>query len=255
MAAPKWDAGLYDTKHAFVWEKAKGVVDLLAAKSGERILDLGCGTGTLTAEIASRGAEVIGVDRSDEMIDEARKKFPAIRFEVGDARELNFSQEFDAVFSNAALHWIPEAERVVQGIAEALRPGGRFIAEFGGKGNVHKVVTALESALAYLGIPIQSVNPWYYPSIAEYAALLERHGLETVEAALFERPTKLEDHARGLETWIIMFCGTFLERVPPAQHSAFLHAVEENARPALWKTDHWELDYRRLRIAANKRAS
>ena len=252
MAAGKWNAGLYDAKHAFVWEKAKGVVDLLAAKSGERILDLGCGTGALTAEIAACGAHVIGADRSAEMIEEARKKFPAIQFEVCDARALPFSDEFDAVFSNAALHWIPEAERVIQGVARALRPGGRFVAEFGGEGNVQHVVAAIETALTECGIPSNGANPWYYPSVAEYASLLEKHGLEVREAALFERPTKLEDGDRGLELWITMFGETFLQRVPPNARDNVLRAVERVARPTLWKADHWELDYRRLRIAACK---
>jgi len=255
MAAGKWNAGLYDAKHAFVWEKAKGVVDLLAAKSGERILDLGCGTGALTAEIAACGAHVIGVDRSAEMIEEARKKFPAIQFEVCDARALPFSKEFDAVFSNAALHWIPEAERVIQGVARALKPGGRLVAEFGGKGNVQHVVAAIETALAECGISSDGTNPWYYPSVAEYASLLEKHGLEVREAALFERPTKLEDGERGLELWITMFGETFLQRIPPDARDNVLRAVERAARPTLWMADHWELDYRRLRIAACKAAA
>jgi trans-aconitate methyltransferase len=255
MAAGKWNAGLYDAKHAFVWEKAKGAVELLAAKSGERILDLGCGTGMLTAEIAACGAHVVGVDRSAEMIDEARKKFPAIQFEVCDARALPFSDEFDAVFSNAALHWIPEAELVIQGVACALKPGGRFVAEFGGKGNVQHVVISIETALAEFGISTDGANPWYYPSVAEYASLLEKHSLEVREAALFERPTKLEDGERGLELWITMFGETFLQRVPPNQRNNFLRAVERAARSTLWKGDHWELDYRRLRIAAWKAAA
>lgn len=255
MTTAKWDAGLYDAKHAFVWEKAKGVVDLLAAKPGERILDLGCGTGTLTAEIAASGAQVVGVDRSPEMIEEARKKFPDLRFEVCDARSLKFFAEFDAVFSNAALHWIPEAASVVEGVARALKPGGRFVAEFGGKGNVQNVMSALEAALKQLGIPTDGANVWYYPSIAEYATLLERHHLEVREAVLFERPTKLEDGERGLATWITMFCGSYLERVPESKRDEFVRAAENAARPTLWKSDHWELDYRRLRIAATKTRS
>src|SRR6266478_7386422 len=236
MAAGKWNAGLYDAKHAFVWEKAKGVVDLLAAKSGERILDLGCGTGALTAEIAACGAHVIGADRSAEMIEQARKKFPAIQFEVCDARVLPFSNEFDAVFSNAALHWIPEAERVIQGVARALKPGGRFVAEFGGKGNVRNVLAAIETVFADLGISANGANPWFNPSVAEYASLLEKHHLEVREAALFERPTKLEDGEHGLEVWLTMFGGTFLGRVPLNRSREFLRAVERAARQTLWKT-------------------
>jgi trans-aconitate methyltransferase len=255
MAAPRWDAGLYDSKHAFVSQNAKGLVDLLAAKPSERVLDLGCGTGTLTAEIAASGAQIVGVDRSREMIEEARKKFPELHFEVCDARSLTFSEEFDAVFSNAALHWIPEAARVVEGVSRALKPGGKFVAEFGGKGNVQNVVAALEAALAQLGIPTGGANPWYYPSISEYASLLESHGLEVREAVLFERPTKLEDGERGLTNWITMFGESFLRRVPDTKRNDFLHTAENAARAVLWKSDHWELDYRRLRIAAYKTGS
>jgi trans-aconitate methyltransferase len=253
MAASQWNASLYDTKHAFVSEKAKGLVNLLAAHPGEHILDLGCGTGTLTAEIAARGATVVGIDRSPEMIEQARRKFTTIRFEVCDARELRFSQEFDAVFSNAALHWIPEAEPVVRGVAAALRPDGRFVAEFGGKGNVRHVVAALESALRSLGISSGGVAPWYYPGIAEYSAILERHGLEVVEAALFDRPTELEDGQQGLANWLSMFCESFLNQVPEVNQPDYIRRVEDLSRPLLWKSDHWELDYRRLRIQAVKR--
>ena len=252
MSIGKWDAALYDAKHGFVSAKAKDLLEQLAPQPGERILDLGCGTGTLSSQIAASGAEVTGVDRSPEMIDEARKKFPQLRFEICDARSLPFSAEFDAVFSNAALHWIPEAESVIEGASRALKPKGRFIAEFGGKGNVRTVVASLESALTSLGISPAGANPWYYPSVAEYASLLERHGLEAYEAALFERPTKLEDGERGLEMWVKMFCGSFLERVPEHQRHSFVRLAEESVRPTLWKGDHWELDYRRLRITARK---
>jgi len=125
----QWNAVQYDAKHAFVYEKARGLVGVLAPEAGERILDLGCGTGALTAEIAERGAETLGVDRSEEMISQARKKFPALKFEVLDARELRFNAEFDAVFSNAVLHWIPKAKQVIAGVAQALKPGGRFVAD------------------------------------------------------------------------------------------------------------------------------
>jgi trans-aconitate methyltransferase len=248
----KWNATLYDAKHAFVWEKARGLLEWLASQKGERILDLGCGTGQLSAEIAATGAEVVGVDRSAEMIAEARGKFPSLCFEVCDARALPFANEFDAVFSNAALHWIPQAEQVVAGIARALKPGGRFVAEFGGIGNVRHVVAALERALAELGVSPEGANPWYYPSIAEYSNLLERCDLEVRQALLFDRPTQLEDGERGLEIWINMFGEPFLRRVPEAQRAHFLRAVEQVARPALWKSEHWELDYRRLRLAAWK---
>ena len=254
MPQKKWDAELYDARHAFVWEKAKGLVELLAPKPGERILDLGCGTGALTAEIAACGAEVFGIDRSVEMIAEARKKFPALRFEVMDARELAFAGEFDAVFSNAVLHWIRQPERVVAGVEKALRPGGRFIAEFGGKGNVQRLVAGMERACQSMGIsPAVTSANWYYPGIAEYAGLLEMHGLEVRHATLFARPTKLEEGERGLDNWIRMFIQAFMDAVRPERLEAWIREVERQARQDLWKGEYWELDYRRLRIAAWKK--
>jgi trans-aconitate 2-methyltransferase len=254
MASAKWDAALYDAKHAFVWERARGLLEWLAPRDGERILDIGCGTGQLSAEIALSGARVVGVDCSPEMVAEASKKFSALQFEVFDARSLPFQEEFDAVFSNAALHWIPEAGPAVSGISRALKRGGRFVAEFGGKGNVQNVVAALEQGLTDLNIPAAGANPWYYPSVAEYSTLLERHGLEVRQAILFDRPTELQDRELGLANWIDMFCGSFVRRVPEAKRAAYLRAVEARARHTLWKTDHWELDYRRLRLEAWKAA-
>lgn len=253
-AFESWSADLYDAKHSFVWEKGRDLLQWLVPERGERILDLGCGTGQLTSEIALSGAEVLGIDRSPDMIAEARRKFPTLRFEVADARHLSFTNEFDAVFSNAALHWIPEAASVAARIARSLKPGGRFVAEFGGSGNVRRVVAALEKSLLSFGVPAEGVNPWYYPSIAEYSALLEKHGIEVCRALLFDRPTKLEDGERGLAIWVQMFCGSYLQRVPETKREDYLLTVEEAARPNLWKSDHWELDYRRLRVAAWKSA-
>ena len=249
----QWNAREYDAKHAFVYEKAKGLVDLLAPKSGERILDLGCGTGVLTAEIAGRGATVLGIDRSPEMVAQAKSKFPALKFEVVDATKMEFDGEFDAVFSNAVLHWIPEAERVVSGIARALKPGGRFVAEFGGKGNIQILVKAFHQAFVALGMSEPAgVSPWFYPGIAEYAALLEKHGLEVRSAALFERPTVLEDGGKGLENWIRVFRQTFLEKMGEEAAAKWIHEVERQCRAELFQDGNWVLDYRRLQITARK---
>jgi trans-aconitate methyltransferase len=285
----QWNPAEYDAKHAFVYEKAKGLVELLAPKPGERILDLGCGTGALTAEIATRGAEVMGVDRSEEMIAQARKKFPALQFEVLDARELrvNMGQVdarswsatgdkadgtsktnkaarveqarevgrlgFDAVFSNAVLHWIPEAEEVIAGVAQVLKPGGRFVAEFGGKGNIQKLLAGLQRAFTVLGMrPPAAVSPWFYPSVAEYAGLLEKHGLEVREASLFNRPTALEEGERGLENWIRVFRQTFVEKMGEAKAQRWIREVERQCRSEQFHDGSWVLDYRRLRIAAWK---
>jgi len=248
----QWNAGLYDDKHSFVWKMAAGLLDLLEAKPGEHILDLGCGTGHLTAQIAATGAIVVGIDRSSDMIQQAREKYPALRFEVMDAREIAFQESFDAVFSNATLHWVKEPARVIGGIAKALRPGGRFIAEFGGKGNVGELMTAIERAWVKLGLPGPAPSPWYYPSVAEYSGLLECHGLEVTYASLFDRPTPLEDGEHGLRNWLEMFGPMILEKFSPEQREGALAVVEQEARPALFQDGHWIMDYRRLRVVASK---
>ncbi|HVO56430.1 MAG TPA: methyltransferase domain-containing protein [Dongiaceae bacterium] len=246
----KWDAALYDAKHSFVWEKGRGLLELLAPRPGERILDLGCGTGQLTAEIAAAGATVVGADRSAEMVEQARQKFPDLEFQVADATQLKFSGEFDAVFSNAVLHWVPDAQAAAAGIGRALRPGGRFVAELGGKGNVANVGLAFSAAMQRVGVP-EPPSPWFYPSIAEYAAILERAGLEVRQALLFDRPTPLEDGPAGLRNWVAMFGGWYL-KTAGERREQFLSEVEAAARPALWQGDRWVLDYRRLRVVATK---
>jgi trans-aconitate methyltransferase len=249
----QWNAGEYDAKHAFVYEKAKGLVEMLAPTAGERILDLGCGTGVLTAEIAGRGAKVFGIDRSAEMVAQAKSKFPALAFEVVDATHLKFDAEFDAVFSNAVLHWIPEAENVIAGIARALKPDGRFVAEFGGKGNIRTLVKAFHRAFEALGMSEpEGVSPWFYPGIAEYAGLLERHGLEVCSAALFERPTVLEEGTKGLENWIRVFRQTYVEKMGEEAAAKWIREVERQCRAELFQDGDWVLDYRRLRITAHK---
>ncbi len=248
----KWDAGLYDDKHSFVWKLAAGVLELLNAQSSERILDLGCGTGHLTAKIAETGAHVVGVDRSPEMIRQAKGNYPSLRFEVMDAREISLDETFDAVFSNATLHWIKEPECVIAGIKKVLRPGGRFAAEFGGKGNTGELLKAIESAWTKLQIAGPSPHPWYYPSLAEYAGLLEQHGFEVTHATLFDRPTPLDDGVRGLRNWLVMFGGSFVDGLPQATRERLLAEIERSLRPKLLQDDHWVMDYRRLRIAANR---
>jgi trans-aconitate methyltransferase len=246
----RWDARLYDDKHSFVWKHGAALLELLAAQPGERILDLGCGTGHLTAQIAATGAMVFGIDAAPAMIDEARRTYPALTFNVGDARDFSFPEPFDAVFSNAVLHWIKEPERVLACINRALRPGGRFVAEFGGKGNVRRIGDALLRTVADLGLgPVEL--PWYYPSVGEYARLLEKHGLEVVYAVLFDRPTPLEGEA-GLRHWIEMFAHSVLNIVPEGQRTEFLRRVEEQLRPHLQRDGTWIADYRRLRVVARR---
>jgi len=247
-----WDAGLYDEKHSFVWKLAGDLLELLAPKKDEQILDVGCGTGHLTAKIAASGAHVTGIDLSPEMIAQARAEHPAIRFEVADVRTVKYSNEFDAVFSNATLHWVINPERAIASIANALHKGGRFVAEFGGKGNIAGLMSAIERAWENLRPPTALPHPWYYPSLAEYAGLLEKHGLEVTHAALFDRPTPLEDGPRGLHNWLNMFGTPFADALPENLQEKWQQEVANEARYDLFRNDHWVLDYRRLRIVAHR---
>jgi trans-aconitate methyltransferase len=204
----------------------------------------------LTARIAEGGAVVIGLDRSGEMLTRARAAYPRIEFVEGDARDFSFAEPFDAVFSNAALHWIRPPEAVIRCIAGCLRPGGRFVAEFGGRANVRTIMAALRTAIQRLGIPVEATER-YYPGVGEYTTLLESAGLEVTFATLFDRPTPLEGE-NGLRDWVRMFAHEVLDAVPPDAREEFLRAVEEAAQPALFRDSGWFADYRRIRVVANR---
>ena len=251
-----WNATLYDGKNAFVWKHGAGVVELLDPQPGERILDLGCGTGHLTNQIATAGATVIGVDKSKSMIEEARRLYPEIRFEFTDATNINFDQEFDAVFSNAAIHWMKDQAAVSRCIWNALKPGGRFVAEFGGKGNIRTIRTALSEVVEAAGERINS-EPFarYYPSVGEYATLLETRGFRVTFAKHFDRPTKLDEGERGLRNWLFTFADNVVEPLPDNKREDIITQVELKLRPLLFREDSWFADYRRLRIVAIKETS
>ena len=251
MPTNNWNASFYDQKHSFVSEYGKSLIPLLDPQPGESILDLGCGTGHLTKAIAESGAHAIGLDSSASMIKTARTTYPDLQFLVADARNFSFPTPFDAVFSNAALHWIPEAEEVVRSIATALKPGGRFVAELGGKGNIATIISALQQSLREIA-GIEADFGWFYPSIGEYTSLLERYGLTVRLALLFDRPTKLEDGENGLRNWLLMFRRDMLENLPDEMRSQVIERTEAKAHDLLFQKDHWVADYRRLRIIAHK---
>ncbi len=248
----KWDAGLYDDKHSFVYKMAEGLLELLAPQPGEQILDIGCGTGHLTAKIAASGARVTGVDRSPEMIRQAREAYPAMCFEVADARQIPLVERFDAVFSNATLHWIKEPEKVIGEVARLLGPGGRFVAEFGGHGNNARLLAAADRAWLKLKLPVPMPNPWYYPRLGEYASLLEKHGLEVTYGLLFDRPTPLEEGERGLRNWLTMFGGAIFTALTNRERDEVIAETESEARTDLFHDGQWVVDYRRLRVIAKK---
>jgi len=250
----QWNADLYQQSHSFVWELSKDLVGILAPQPGESILDVGCGTGQLAAQIGGSGARVLGIDASPAMVEQARNNFPELRFEACDVRRMAYEGEFDAVFSNAALHWVQPAAEAVAAIARALKPGGRLVAEFGGRGNIAEIIRAAGCAWRSLGAGPLPAHPWFFPDIPEYASLLARCGLETTVAVLFDRPTPLEGEAAGLARWMAMFGGHWTGALPAERHAEFLDAVAQEASARLWRDGIWVADYRRLRIVARKLA-
>jgi trans-aconitate 2-methyltransferase len=239
-----WNAAAYEQRHAYVYQYGEALLDLLAPQPGERILDLGCGAGQLTAAIAKSGAIVVGMDSSPEMIRQARHNFPEIQFELGDAADFELSHPVDALFSNAALHWVKDRADAARCVARALKPGGRLVAECGGHGNVASVVAAVRQVL---GPDVEF--PWTFPSVGEYATLLEAHGLEVREARLFDRLTRVEGED-GMESWLAMFGASVVADLPAVQQAETWHRVAALLRPEAYQDGGWWVDYRRLRVVA-----
>lgn len=250
MPTLNWNATLYDEKHNFVAKYGEDVIGWLAPKEGERILDVGCGTGTLTEKLAESGATVTGIDASAEMIAKAKEAYPNIEFFVNDATDFSFDEKFDAVFSNATLHWINEQKKALQCIYKSLKKGGRFVFEMGGKHNIESIHNAVKKALTEEGFEENTkVKSNYFPSVAEQAALLEKVGFEIRNIACFKRPTKLEGED-GMKNWIVQFCGFFFRNVPAEQKEKIIDKAVEYLRPTNYKDGIWWADYVRLRVKA-----
>jgi trans-aconitate methyltransferase len=244
-----WSAATYAANARFVADLAVPVVELLAPVADEDVLDLGCGDGALTAAIAARGARVVGVDGSEDMVRAARAR--GLDARVMDGQRLMFSAAFDAVFSNAALHWMPDAPAVIAGVWRALRVGGRFVGEMGGHGNVAAIVVALHAALRGRGIDPAQGFGWFFPTDAEFRGLLEAQGFEVRRMELIPRPTLLPT---GIEGWLATFAAPFLAGVPQEARAAMLREVEVLLAPALrTRAGDWIADYVRLRFEAVRR--
>ncbi|WP_276255711.1 class I SAM-dependent methyltransferase [Halomontanus rarus] len=259
----QWNPTTYDDAQSFVAAYGSSVVDVLEPAADERILDLGCGTGHLTREIADAGTgtTAVGLDSSTAMIERARETYPGpdLEFVRGDARSIDRTVDgtFDAVFSNAALHWIPDEDQdeVLASVHDALEPGGRFVAELGGRGNVAAIVDAVRAEGKTYGYDIES--PWYFPSIGEYAPRLEAHGFEVRDATLFDRPTELEGE-EGLRDWLEQFGDRLFASasVPADERADIVDAVEDALREdrdggeKYYRDGTWIAPYRRLRFVA-----
>jgi len=241
-----WRASDYATNARFVADLASPVLDLLQPLPGERILDLGCGDGALTEAIAAAGAVVVGVDGSADMVRAARAR--GLDARVADGQRLAFQGEFDAVFSNAALHWMPDSAAVAAGVRRALKPAGRFVGEMGGHGNVAAIATALRASLRSRGVAPAAAFSWFFPTEQQFAGLLRAHGFAVHHIALIPRPTLLPT---GIAGWLATFAAPFLAALPAAEHAGILKEVETLLAPALRSAGgDWIADYVRLRFFA-----
>ncbi|WP_119343980.1 class I SAM-dependent methyltransferase [Facilibium subflavum] len=248
----KWDAIQYSQKHHFVTDYGNDVVSLLNPVKGEVILDLGCGGGDLTHKLKEAGCEVCGVDYSESMLSQAKKHFPDIDFIYHNAEKpFPFAHNhFDAVFSNAALHWMHDAKAVINNVFDILKPGGRFVFEMGGKGNIQTILSDVEKIAQSLDV-VETKAFNYYPSLSEYSSLLEQNGFRVTYAIHFDRPTKLQGQ-EGLRNWVSVFREGLLQQIPQNQHEAFFNQLEKALRPTLYYDNTWHADYVRLRMVAIK---
>jgi trans-aconitate methyltransferase len=245
-----WSAAGYAANARFVADLGGDVLRLLAPRAGERILDLGCGEGALTEKLVEAGADVVGVDGSPDMVRAARAL--GLDARVMDGQQLAFGPEFDAVFSNAALHWMPDGDAVIAGVFRALKPGGRFVGEFGGHGNIAAIVTALNAALTARGLDAGAMLRWY-PTAERYAAMLRAGGFTVDNVLLIPRPTHLPT---GIEGWLATFAAPMLADLPAHDRATLLAEVGTLLAPALQTdTGEWIADYVRLRFKATKPAN
>jgi trans-aconitate methyltransferase len=244
-----WNPEQYARNARFVSDLGAPVLELLDPQPGERILDLGCGDGVLTAKLQSLGCDVLGVDASAAQV-EATKKL-GVPAQTVDGENLSFENEFDAVFSNAALHWMrnnPDA--VISGVHKSLHPGGRFVAEMGGDRCVEKIRTALIAAFNRRNIDGKSADLWYFPTVEDYAVRLTRGGFTMDYIALIPRPTPLPG---DVTAWLQTFGHNFTDKLPPSERAAYLAEVQDTLRPQLCDAQgKWTADYTRLRFKATK---
>jgi trans-aconitate methyltransferase len=244
--AKQWNPSLYASTARYVADHGLPAVEWLAPQPGERVLDLGCGDGALTQQLIALGCQVVAVDQSAAMVEAAQQR--GIDAQVVDARRLTFDGEFDAVFSNAVLHWVNEAHAVVEGVARALRPGGRFVGEFGGQGNVKLVCAALRHVFSRRGIELDETCGWYFPGPAEYSDVLEPHGFEVMRAESIPRPTPTPGDA---VEWLANFGDHLLSLALPDERAMILEEVNRALEPQLRGDDGvWRIDYVRLRFSA-----
>lgn len=245
----EWNAELYDNKHDFVAEYGKGLLEFVPRNKNQSILDLGCGTGTLTSQLVNFADTIIGVDSSKSMIKKARNQYPDIKFTVCDALALPFENQFDVVFSNAVFHWIADHNALLNNVRKVLKPNGLLVCEFGANGNIATIENAFMKVCRDLGY---EYNPKFnFPTSEHFAGLLKENGFIIDKVYDYDRPTPLKDNERGLANWVKQFFASDLEFMPKNIQNEIVKMVEDLTKEALWNGSEWIADYRRLRAIAH----
>lgn len=249
----KWNACDYKENFAFVHQYGEDVLNLISAKEGALVVDLGCGNGALSKKLLDRGYRVLGIDASEEMLNIARSQYPEIEFQQGDAVEFNLASKADVIFSNAVLHWIDadKQERMIQNICGQLKTGGQFVCEFGGKGCAERIHSTLEKYFVKHGLTYR--RTFFFPSIGDYAPILERCGFRVEYATLFDRPTE-QKTANGLADWIHMFVKAPFEGVERTAAEEIIAQTVEELKGELYRDGKWYVDYVRIRFQVRKTA-
>lgn len=246
-----WNAQNYQDNFCFVSQYGEDVMELLTIPEGSRVIDLGCGNGTLTEKLAERGYTVTGIDASKDMLALAQKEHPDLTFIQGDALSFTLEEKADAIFSNAVFHWIDEKnqEIMIANIADQLREGGELVCEFGGRGCAEAVHSTLEKCFAERGLLYP--RTFYFPTVGEYTPLLEKHGLRVEYATLFDRPTP-QNSEHGVIDWINMFVTKPFEGMDDKVKNDILQETENTLYERLFLGGKWYIDYVRIRIRARK---
>ena len=246
----EWNSSLYDSKHDFVAEYGKGLLEFIPKNNVQTILDLGCGTGTLTAQLADLCSKVVGVDSSQNMIVKAKKQFENIEFSVCDALALPFEKEFDVVFSNAVFHWINDHDALLKNIHKALKPRGLLVCEFGANGNIATIENAFINVCERLGYHYKP--KFNFPTVEMFGEMLEKNGFVIDKIYDFDRPTVFKDGEQGLTNFLKQFFASELEVMPEHIQTSLFNEIAESTRGTLWNGKEWVADYRRLRAIAHK---
>lgn len=245
-----WNADLYEDKHDFVAEYGRDLIPLVPDNPGQAILDLGCGTGTLTRALLEKSSSVVGLDASPEMIGKARQLYPGMDFRLMDACRMPWNDWFDVVFSNAAFHWIPDQGTLLKAVFHVLKTQGALICELGAHGNVLRIRETFQAVLKRMDLPYKT--RFYFPTVEEYRRLLEQAELHPERVMELDRPTPLKDGPDGLRNWARLFFREDLKDLHEKRRLRIFEELEKALRDDLWDGSRWVADYRRLRVTASK---